>query len=196
MNHPVVAQIFRVDQVGDTCLHVLVLVQEEALEVRDALAIGAEMDLGGRIAEGVEAAHEAGVIHRDRKPANVRIMTDDKVEVLDFGQAKLTALGAEPSSSGVLSSEQGLLLHHVHTLVIDGGPSGIRPTRSADEGRLGGRIFARSGRFGQVGPRQTGRFFDGCQHREQQLAPAAAGRKLLSVRHAPALVSRARGKGS
>ena len=46
------------------------------------------MEIAIEVAAGVEAAHEAGVIHRDLKPDNIKITSEGKVKVLDFGLAK------------------------------------------------------------------------------------------------------------
>jgi len=115
LNHPSVAQIFGVDQVGDTYFLVLELVPGETLEdriARGALPVEEVVDVGRQIADGLEAAHEAGVIHRDLKPANVRITPDGKVKVLDFGLAKPTGSEARGGSAtdSVLTTEAGRLL--------------------------------------------------------------------------------------
>jgi serine/threonine protein kinase len=115
LNHPNVAQIFGVDQVGDTCFLVLELVEGESLDERlrrGPLPLDEGLDVCRQIAEGLEAAHEAGVIHRDLKPANVRLTPDGKVKLLDFGLAKPAAQGrdAPASTDSVLSTEAGRLL--------------------------------------------------------------------------------------
>jgi len=114
LNHPNVAQIHGVDQVGDTCFLVLELVPGESLEERlrrGPLAVEDALDVCRQIAEGLEAAHEAGVIHRDLKPANIRLTPEGKVKVLDFGLAKpANESGRGSSTDSVLSTEQGRLL--------------------------------------------------------------------------------------
>jgi tRNA A-37 threonylcarbamoyl transferase component Bud32 len=115
LNHPNVAQVFGIDQVGDTCFIAMELVPGETLEDRlrrGALPIGEAIDVCRQIAEGLEAAHEAGVIHRDLKPANVRLTPDGKVKVLDFGLAKPSGSGSEKETTtdSVLATEEGRLL--------------------------------------------------------------------------------------
>ena len=41
-----------------------------------------------QIAEALEGAHEQGIIHRNLKPANIKVRSDGTVKVLDFGLAK------------------------------------------------------------------------------------------------------------
>ncbi|MFT5430180.1 MAG: serine/threonine protein kinase/formylglycine-generating enzyme required for sulfatase activity [Myxococcota bacterium] len=43
-----------------------------------------------RLAQALQAAHEAGVIHRDLKPQNILIAPDEKPKVTDFGLARIT----------------------------------------------------------------------------------------------------------
>jgi len=115
LNHPNVAQIHGVDQVGDTCFLVLELVPGETLEdrlKRGPLPLEDALEVCKQIAQGLEAAHEAGVIHRDLKPANVRLTPEGQVKVLDFGLAKPAreAGSSQSSTDSVLSTESGRLL--------------------------------------------------------------------------------------
>lgn len=92
---------------GET-LHRL-LRREGTLEVKRAI------NLLKQISEGVEAAHEAGILHRDLKPANIFIMKkrssggDGFVKVGDFGLAKIVNQTVTDISSNATPSSRGII---------------------------------------------------------------------------------------
>jgi eukaryotic-like serine/threonine-protein kinase len=99
LNHPNIAAIYGLEQAEGKRFLVLELVEGETLAQRiskGALPVDESLAICHQIAEGLEAAHEKGVIHRDLKPANVMITEGDKVKILDFGLAK--ALSDETQS--------------------------------------------------------------------------------------------------
>ncbi|MFF3442543.1 protein kinase [Streptosporangium sp. NPDC002721] len=67
------------------------------------LPIGWVSALGAQIADGLSAAHTAGVIHRDLKPANVMLLRGGVVKVLDFGMGRILddIEGGKVTSTGV-----------------------------------------------------------------------------------------------
>ena len=99
LNHPNIAGIYGLEQADGNRFLVLEYVEGETLQVRlskGALPLEEALAICRQIAEGLEAAHEKGVIHRDLKPANVMIAAEEKVKILDFGLAK--ALSDESQS--------------------------------------------------------------------------------------------------
>jgi serine/threonine protein kinase/dipeptidyl aminopeptidase/acylaminoacyl peptidase len=93
LNHPHIAQLYGLDESGHAPALVMELVEGPTLaqivaNCREApLALVRVFEIGRQIADGLQAAHEKGVIHRDLKPGNVALTKRGDVKILDFGVA-------------------------------------------------------------------------------------------------------------
>jgi hypothetical protein len=97
LNHP---HIVAVHEVGQAALDgremdfiVMECVAGQGLDQVIAgrrLGVDEAVDVAQQIADALAAAHGAGIIHRDVKPANIMLSDTGQVTVLDFGLAKLT----------------------------------------------------------------------------------------------------------
>jgi len=116
LSHPNIVDVYDVGQDGD--IHYIVMEYVEGTDLktlimREApLPIETVVAIGEQIALGLQAAHRAGMVHRDIKPQNVIVTPDGQAHISDFGVAKshlstaLTETGVSFGTVDYLSPEQ------------------------------------------------------------------------------------------
>jgi two-component system, LytTR family, response regulator len=92
LNHPNVAHIYEIGEDGGIQFLAMEFIEGTSLEKRidnKPLPVREISDIGGQIADALDAAHAKSIVHRDIKPANIMITPRGHVKVLDFGLAKV-----------------------------------------------------------------------------------------------------------
>jgi eukaryotic-like serine/threonine-protein kinase len=163
LSHPNVLTVHDVGEVDPTTMDgegahprprdkPLVFIAMELVEGRDLRAWSNERDRPWRevltaflgAAEGLAAAHSAGLLHRDFKPDNVLIDDDGHVRVMDFGLAR--AVDERPSSRGPADVEPSGSGSLDASLTCTGTAMGT-PAYMAPEQWKSGEIDARADQF-------------------------------------------------
>jgi len=101
LNHPHICTLFDIGREGATDYLVMELLEGDTLAHRlekGPLPVAEVLTLGTQIADALDRAHRAGVVHRDLKPGNV-MLTKAGAKLMDFGLARATGL-AGPTASG------------------------------------------------------------------------------------------------
>jgi serine/threonine-protein kinase len=120
LDHPHIVKVYDVGHVDGRTYLVAEFLEGETLRARAArgpMPAGDVTRIATEIARGLQAAHAAGVVHRDLKPDNIFLTSAGPAKILDFGIAKLaqdesvgdgfsTLTGVVLGTAGYLSPEQ------------------------------------------------------------------------------------------
>jgi serine/threonine protein kinase/Tol biopolymer transport system component len=91
LNHPGIAVIYGFED-STTLALVMELIDGPTLADRIAhgpVPVHESLPIARQLADALKAAHQLGIVHRDLKPANLKVRSDGRVKVLDFGLAKV-----------------------------------------------------------------------------------------------------------
>ncbi len=115
LNHSNITIIHAIEKDGDNVFIVMEFI--EGIELKDKVKSGTIstkelVNIAIQIADGLDAAHKKGIVHRDIKSQNIMITNEGKVKIMDFGLAKvkggsqLTQMGSTVGTIAYMSPEQ------------------------------------------------------------------------------------------
>ena len=113
LNHPNICTVYEIDEADGHTFIAMEFV--EGLSVKEkSRARPLPLDITVQAAQGLQAAHEKDVVHRDVKSANLMVTAQGRVKVMDFGLAQvgdrsqLTKTGTTLGTASYMSPEQAL----------------------------------------------------------------------------------------
>ncbi len=113
LNHPNITAVYDSGVHAGMPYIVSELLEGESLRSRleaGPLPVGTAIEYACQIAEGLAAAHDRSILHRDLKPDNLFVTAEGRVKILDFGIAKLLPAADEGATPARQETEPGLIL--------------------------------------------------------------------------------------
>jgi len=103
LSHPNICTVHEIDETDGRIFIVMEWIEGESLtqKIRSGpMAVEEAVNIAIQIADGLEEAHEKGIVHRDIKSANIIVTAKGQAKIMDFGVAKL-ARGSSHTTNGV-----------------------------------------------------------------------------------------------
>ncbi len=149
LDHPNICTIYEIDEdAGRTFLAMAFI---EGLTVKDKIAqrplkLDQALDIAVQTAQGLQAAHEKGIVHRDIKGANIMVTPPGQVKIMDFGLAQLAERSKLTETTTILGTPSYMSPEQAR---------GEKTDRRADLWSLGVVLYEMiAGRLPFVGERQ------------------------------------------
>lgn len=126
LNHGNIATIYDFDSQDGVDFLIAELVSGSCLNdliAQGPLSLTDVLKIGEQLADGLAAAHAAGVLHRDIKPSNLRLTAEGRLKILDFGlAAPLPELPEERTASSTELNRIAGTMHYMSPEQLRGGP--------------------------------------------------------------------------
>jgi Protein kinase domain len=124
LNHPNIATLYSMFRQGEELYMVLEFVRGETLdsimEKRGALPAEEAIPVFCQVLDGIDHAHELGIVHRDIKPANMMLTEKGTLKVLDFGIARLLGSARMTRAGNIIGTLEYMAPEQVRGHETDG----------------------------------------------------------------------------
>ena len=93
---------------------------EHLMKSAKPLSLADKLDIAVQLCDGLGYAHEQGIVHRDIKPGNVRVLEDGTVKILDFGIAKFAAMSSATQTGTIMGTASYMAPEQIMGQPVDG----------------------------------------------------------------------------
>jgi serine/threonine protein kinase len=108
LSHPNIVTVYDMGEDDGRLYIVMELLEGEELgrliRAREGLALEDKVSIMAQVCDALHYAHARGIVHRDVKPANILVLRDGRVKLVDFGIAQIADTGALTRSGLILGT--------------------------------------------------------------------------------------------
>ncbi|HWJ03342.1 MAG TPA: Stk1 family PASTA domain-containing Ser/Thr kinase, partial [Verrucomicrobiae bacterium] len=125
LSHPNIVSVYDVGQENETHYIVMEYIEgrnlKQVIKELGTIPVKHAIDITRQICEGLQDAHENGIVHRDIKPHNILVMDNGRIKVADFGIAQIMSSITITSSETIVGS-----VHYFSPEQAKGGSTSIK----------------------------------------------------------------------
>lgn len=125
LSHPNIVSVYDVGQEGDIHYIVMEFVEgknlKQVIKEMGRIPVKHAVDIARQICDGLQDAHEHGIVHRDIKPHNILVMDNGRIKVTDFGIAQIMSSVTITNSGTIVGS-----VHYFSPEQAKGGTTSVK----------------------------------------------------------------------